>query len=1529
MIFLSPIDEQLYRLLPAIYRIRDVAQGEPLRALLAVLEQELRVVEVDIDALYDNWFIETCDDWVVPYIGDLLDVQELDTQDSQANGFQERRAYIANTVAYRRRKGTTPILEQLTQDVTGWRSRAVEFGRLLETTQNLVHIRDNSTTVNLRANNLLEEIGTPFERQAAYSAEIRPPRRGGRYNVPNIGLYIWRLQSYPLEKVRARFVCDSDSQQTGQYYTFSPLGQEQMPLFNQPQTKTDIVTLSEEINVPALLRRTVLADELTTRRLLRSRGEKLMGKRYFDTDPVLQIWIDGQPQPLPTEAILIEDLQVDNSAASSTSDETNAVRWKFASEILWDGDSQEPTSPPAHLVAVDPERGRLVFRPGFQPERMEVSYFYGFSDDLGGGPYGRIDTLPTEIDPNQLPISPWHWQIQQATSPHSNPLATAIDAWNRTAIVRDGLRRYSHIPLALIDISLNVEPPQVAKRNSTEPLPTFKPGIVKGFQVVRGLCPTELVVRPGIAIDREGRRLNLSFSWSFDVVKRFEKIIPELSNRVGVLVLFYKPKPKGNPVDLGLVAEIALEGYPKGTFIPLATLKFDDSNQLLGEPDLKIRPSFNQGIVQGLTVYTRPGTLEMLVTAGTGVDAKGHVLVLTDNYPVNLNLFQGSVRFLIIVPSASGDRRFRLVSETELEDLDVPYLQLALLSIPQVTLSQIKTKPEQVGRNAEIELTGLTVNPAGSVGGKLTVSAGTVKLPSDKTLTLAYSPELDLSAFVGRTILLFLSSQSNQGWLLSAAPPPEEKGDAYLGMIPVVPPADNNLDDPLDLASVDRGWIVISDSATYPGDLAIAVPPHTHLQILGADGCRPHLLGNLMVQGWSEEQLAQGELLLDGLLVEGALQVLPGSLGKLSLKHCTLVPQENKGLRVYSEANQDECTDTDEFSLLAFVVHSLMLMWKLIGQEVGLKTNAPAMSMGQFLLSTCKQLIQGMTEPCQPQLLFLGGRGNLLGRKSLQTIDNNLLEVSLYRTISGPLYLTDTVPHLQIQDSVIDKSSPLDSSAVAIAAPGTAIDIEATTVIGRTTARFLKASNCLFTEKVTVLRHQKGCLRFSYVPIASSTPRRYQCQPDLALRTILAQIPNGITAFSQVALLEGQTNNYGVFAGTDGEGIFNLWQTQVLNQGEGTWQNISGDLRDRTLTAIVAYRGSQPALEVLLVGTATGNVFQLTGTSFDELLARSASASPEEIQPLDWRQVPLPNLNAAITSFYPDSVDGSIHLWVTTNGNGIWRGTIDGQKWEEFNEGLTNLSLTAVIRDRQQQLWIGTADTGAFKLTNDRWVTVNRGLTNGQVTKLLLNAQGLLLAATWDGIFRFNPERQLWQDASIGLTSREITALAAHQILGTLSNQEQYDLVFAGSRDGKLFRSLDGGQTWQPLSLDLQGTDITALMVENTSGDIWLGAADGSVWRSQDRGQSWQSMRRGRPKLAQKLQIINQLQPNFTSVTYGDPGYAQLRQTCPEEIGSGAEDGAEMGVFNSLKQPQREANLLASLDEYLRFGLEAGIFYIT
>src|SRR4051794_6012600 len=96
----SPAD-RLYNLLPAIYRLKDVGEGGPLHALLAVIESEVQNLEADIAGLYDNWFIETCDEWVVPYIGDLLSVRGLR---ELSPGTFSRRAYVANTLAYRRRK---------------------------------------------------------------------------------------------------------------------------------------------------------------------------------------------------------------------------------------------------------------------------------------------------------------------------------------------------------------------------------------------------------------------------------------------------------------------------------------------------------------------------------------------------------------------------------------------------------------------------------------------------------------------------------------------------------------------------------------------------------------------------------------------------------------------------------------------------------------------------------------------------------------------------------------------------------------------------------------------------------------------------------------------------------------------------------------------------------------------------------------------------------------------------------------------------------------------------------------------------------------------------------------------------------------------------------------------------------------------------------------------------------------------------------------------------------------------------------
>jgi hypothetical protein len=71
------------------------------------------------------------------------------------------------------------------------------------------------------------------------------------------------------------------------------------------------------------------------------------------------------------------------------------------------------------------------------------------------------------------------------------------------------------------------------------------------------------------------------------------------------------------------------------------------------------------------------------------------------------------------------------------------------------------------------------------------------------------------------------------------------------------------------------------------------------------------------------------------------------------------------------------------------------------------------------------------------------------------------------------------------------------------------------------------------------------------------------------------------------------------------------------------------------------------------------------------------------------------------------------------------------------------------------------------------------------------------------------------------------------------------------------------------------------------------------------------------------------IRPTFTSTTLGDPGYGQLAMATPREIQRGAADEGEMGAFNFLAQPRRLADLEARLDEYLRLGLETGVFLVT
>lgn len=413
--------ERLYQNLPAVYRLRDSAEGEPLRALLAVIEQEVEQVQADIEGLYENWFVETADEWVLPYLGDLLGVTPLHT--IQSAGVFSNRAFIANTLRYRRRKGTAAVLEQLARDVTNWRARVVEFFQLLSTTQHVNHIRpSNYRTPHLRSPsenasaedgaNRLELLDTPFT-NAARTAEVRRIASGrGRWNIPNIGIFLWRLQAYPLKRVTARPVSDpADSR-----FRFHPVGID-APLFNRPQTETAISHLAEEHNVPGPLRRRALYDDLAAYRQALTSTEGTPESTYFGAQPVFQIHLNGQDTPLSPEEISICDLS-----------NWDAVGWTPPPSQSF---TRADGTPFSTQVGVDPALGRLVVLSGVSSVgSAEVSYHYGFSGDLGGGPYSRKESL----EDFHLGDVTWQIGVSSTATPVPgeivNSLTEAINQWN-------------------------------------------------------------------------------------------------------------------------------------------------------------------------------------------------------------------------------------------------------------------------------------------------------------------------------------------------------------------------------------------------------------------------------------------------------------------------------------------------------------------------------------------------------------------------------------------------------------------------------------------------------------------------------------------------------------------------------------------------------------------------------------------------------------------------------------------------------------------------------------------------------------------------------------------------------------------------------------------------------------------------------------------------------------------------------------------------------------------------------------------
>jgi len=214
----------LFKRLPEIYRTRDAEQSPPdqLRDYLALVEDVFGAIHENIESLYHDLFIESCDEWAIPYVGDLLGASHL------SGAAWTLRADVADTIALRRRKGTLGAIELLAFNLTEWGVHCAELRENMVWAQHLNHqrpdeggpppYRDSTPgdpnpgmkrqtvirggTVTLRDPAMLTLLSTPFD-PFAHTGDLKVPANGSiRYNLPNLAIFLWRLSAYRIRVSR-------------------------------------------------------------------------------------------------------------------------------------------------------------------------------------------------------------------------------------------------------------------------------------------------------------------------------------------------------------------------------------------------------------------------------------------------------------------------------------------------------------------------------------------------------------------------------------------------------------------------------------------------------------------------------------------------------------------------------------------------------------------------------------------------------------------------------------------------------------------------------------------------------------------------------------------------------------------------------------------------------------------------------------------------------------------------------------------------------------------------------------------------------------------------------------------------------------------------------------------------------------------------------------------------------------------------------------------------------------------------------
>lgn len=404
----------LYDRLPEIYRIKDAEQRPPyqLRAYLTQVEAVYGAIHANIEALYNDLFIETSNNWAIPYIGDLLGSTPL------SGDPWTLRADVADTIALRRRKGTLASIERLTYDLTQWGVHCAELRERLAWNQRLNHQRPDAGGLPplaqlgvtrftpprggmapVRDPAMLSLLDTAFD-PFAHVVDVKPPVFPGlRENLPNLAIFLWRLEAYtvPFSQPVSQGVIVTGTVVPGEAthivrFDIHPQG-EPVRLFNvsgfDPTRNPPVLTEADETPGPILPAR--LIEGTAT-----GRPEKYISVESYNPAAPNLASLDIGPAALQLH---VPEPEFAGQSWQGLTPQIWHIR--AANLCAWE-EGVRPNLLNREII-VDPQIGRLLVGVGSQAEadalsaRLLVTYTYGSPGPVGAHPTARTP-LPARID---------------------------------------------------------------------------------------------------------------------------------------------------------------------------------------------------------------------------------------------------------------------------------------------------------------------------------------------------------------------------------------------------------------------------------------------------------------------------------------------------------------------------------------------------------------------------------------------------------------------------------------------------------------------------------------------------------------------------------------------------------------------------------------------------------------------------------------------------------------------------------------------------------------------------------------------------------------------------------------------------------------------------------------------------------------------------------------------------------------------------------------------------------------------------